>query len=81
VSRNRTSNAKSVINKTGDVTLIHDTISLGCADTGFETSNGFDQGGGVQVIPTPTPAPATLLLLGFGLAGLLALRKRLLPAA
>jgi hypothetical protein len=64
---------------TAAVTLIQDTISLGCA--GFEDSGGFgegvDTGSGGQVVPEP----GTLLLFGFGLAGLFASRKKLFPVA
>ncbi len=58
------------------VTLIHDTISIGCEGIGFG-SGGFDQGGGSKVVPEP----AALLLLGFGLAGLFTFRKSLFPVA
>jgi len=70
------------------VTLIMDTISLGC--TGFENSGGFDQGvdvgsggegGSGGKVVNSVPEPATLLLFGFGLAGLIASRKRLFPVA
>ncbi len=63
---------------TGEVTLIHDTISTGCQGTGFG-SGGFDQGGsgGQSVVPEP----GTFLLLSFGLAGLFTFRKRLFPVA
>jgi len=70
------------------VTLIQDTISLGC--TGFENSGGFDQGkdtgsGGVggsngQVV-NGVPEPGSLLLFGFALAGLFVSRKRVFPVA
>ena len=73
---------------TAQVTLIQDTISLGCA--GFEDSGGFAEGedtgtggtggSGGQVVNS-VPEPATLLLFGFGLAGLFASRKRLFPVA
>ena len=72
------------------VTLIQDTISLGCGvagDTGFG-SGGYDQGkvignggltggSGGQVVPEP----GTLVLAGLGLAGLLAFRKRQVAVA
>ncbi len=60
-----------------DVTLIGDTISIGCAE--FPDSGGGDQGPGSG--PSAAPEPATLLLFGFGLAGLFASRKRLFPVA
>ena len=66
---------------TEDVTLIKDTISIGCggtAETGSGTG-GFDQGPGNG--PSGVPEPATVLLFGLGLAGLFASRKRLFPAA
>lgn len=59
---------------TGEVTLIHDTISTGCVNTGYQASGGFDQAG----ITGPNgqiPEPATLLLFGFGLAGLGFMRR------
>jgi hypothetical protein len=49
---------------TGAVTMINDTISIGCAGTGFEGSGGFNGG---TVVPAPTPEPATLTLLACGL--------------
>ena len=63
-----------------NVTLIMDSISIGCGTagtTGFG-SGGFDQAGAGGTV---VPEPATLLLFGFGLAGLFASRKRLFPVA
>jgi len=70
------------------VTLIQDTISLGCtaltgsggADQGKDTGSGNNGGPGGQV-ENRVPEPGTLLLAGFGLAGLFASRKRLFPVA
>jgi len=70
------------------VTLIQDTISLGCtaltgsggADQGKGTGSGNNGGPGGQV-ENRVPEPGTLLLAGFGLAGLFASRKRLFPVA
>lgn len=64
---------------TENVTLIQDTISMGCEGTGFESSGGFDQAGARGGSNSQVPEPATLLLSGLGLAGLCAFRKRLLP--
>jgi hypothetical protein len=71
------------------VTLIQDNISIGCAGTGAG-SGGFDQGvaigsggtgGSNGQIVFGVPEPATPLLLGFGLAGLFAFRKKLFAVA
>ncbi len=71
------------------VTLIKDTISIGCAGmdatdgtgagSNVGNSGGFDQGLGAG--PSGVPEPGTLLLAGFGLAGLLASRRRPTPVA
>jgi hypothetical protein len=75
----------------GAVTLDQNTISIGCAGTGEEGSNGLG-GGGLDVVGgvivdsggnvvARIPEPGTLLLFGVGLAGLFASRKRLSPVA
>jgi hypothetical protein len=71
------------------VTLNQDNISIGCAGIG-SGSGGFDQGvaigsggtgGSNGEIVFGVPEPATLLLLGFGLAGLFAFRKKFFAVA
>ena len=52
---------------TAQVTLIQDTISLGCA--GYANSGGFDQGaatgfGGGAAVDLPEPGSLALLSLG-----------------
>ena len=69
-----------LLSATTQVTLVHDNISTGCVGTGFETSGGFDQrdiGNGHVGIPEP----GTVLLFGFGLAGLIAARKKITVGA
>jgi hypothetical protein len=68
-----------LLSATSQVTLIQDSISItGCAggsggyDQGVDIGSGGNGGPG----PSPVPEPATMLLLGSGLAGLVALRKR-----
>lgn len=51
---------------TGAVTLINDTISIGCAGSGIQSSG--DLGGGEGSSPVPEPATASLLALGLGAA-------------
>jgi hypothetical protein len=73
-----------LLSATTQVTLIQDTISLGC--TGFTGSGGFDQGANIGSggtggsnggVVNGVPEPATLLLAGLGLAGALVSRGRL----
>jgi len=54
---------------TGAVTMIHDTISIGCLGTGEEGSNGLSGsliGGGITLPPPPAGPPA---VLGFNANG------------
>jgi hypothetical protein len=64
---------------TAQVTLISDTISTGCARTGFESSGGFDEGrgttGGTTGGTASVPEPGTLGLMA--LSGLMMLGRRL----
>jgi hypothetical protein len=67
--------------RNGAVTLDANVISIVCPNGGPGYSGGleFDAGGHVVPVPgapAPVPIPATLLLLGSGLAGLAAFRKR-----
>lgn len=60
---------------TASVTLIQDTISGECVNTGYQSSGGFDQAG-ITGPDGEIPEPATILLFGFGLAGLGFMRRR-----
>jgi hypothetical protein len=66
-----------LLSATSQVTLIQDTVSLGCA--GFENSGGFDQGvdiGSGGNVVRDIPEPGSLALLGLGLAAFGLTRRR-----
>ena len=87
-----TLNCGRALAATGSVTLIHDTIGVGCFGTGEEGSNGLS-GSGLEIVGSVIvdkttgavvariPEPGTLLLFGFGLAGLFASRRKLISVA
>jgi len=61
---------------TGAVTLINDTISIGCEESGFEESGGLNGGGGSPGENAPVPEPGTLGMLASGLLGAAAWMRR-----
>ena len=62
---------------TGAVTMINDSVSIGCASAGFSGSGGSI--GGIEV-PPPVPEPGTLTLLGSGIVAVVGWRRRRGPA-
>jgi hypothetical protein len=60
---------------TGAVTLINDSISLGCAEAGLGDSGGLN-GAGPSDTPVPVPEPSTVALLASGLFGAATWRRR-----
>lgn len=66
---------------TGSVTLINDTISIGCEGSGFEGSGGFNGGGGSPIDNAPVPEPGTLGMLASGLLGAVAWARRRIATA
>jgi ice-binding like protein/PEP-CTERM motif-containing protein len=67
---------------TGAVTMDMNTVSIGCANTGGQGSNGL--GGGLYVpggggTPSPVPEPTTWLLSGIAIAGMVGYTRRRRP--